>query len=122
MRRIGDQRHGTVSLPTLGKLGETVRLDWEDDDLKFVPTDIQKPTGDRDALVETFPWCQPRAANYANRARINIREVFAAPEEISRRAASGERNKRIVTILDSRVAVGSIGKGRSSSNYLNLAL
>ena len=81
-----------------------------------------KPTGDLDALIESIDWRQPRAANYANRAHINIQKVLAASEEISRRAASGDRNKRIVTIFDSRVAVGPIRKGRSSSILLNMAL
>ena len=102
--------------------GERVRLDWTTEELKWHPCAMQKPTGYLDELVANLPWKKPRASRFARNAHINIQELVAAADEIKRRARNGERDKRMILVLDSRVAVGALGKGRSSSKYLNRRL
>ena len=102
--------------------GERVRLDWTTEELKWSPCAMQKPTGYLDELVASLPWKKPRASRFARNAHINIQELVAAADEIRRRAQNGETDKRIILVLDSRVAVGALGKGRSSLKCLNRCL
>ena len=50
---------------------------------------------------------------------INVQELKALVDEVGRRVATGEHSCRIVMCCDSRVVVGEVSKGRSSSSLLN---
>lgn len=102
--------------------GEPFRLNLAQHELEWVPCKLAEPTGDLDQQDESFIWRHPRAASFQRVVHINIQEFLACACEIWRRALAGERGKRILVILDSRVTVGAIGKGRSSSVGLNSAL
>ena len=54
--------------------GERVRLDWTTEEAKWVPTTMQKPTGDLDDMVMSLPWGHPRASRFATLSHINVQE------------------------------------------------
>jgi hypothetical protein len=102
--------------------GERVRLDWTETELTWAPTKMMEPDKSVDELVASLSWQSGRAHHFAKASHINIQEVLACAEELDIRGLGGERDKRIVCLLDSRVAIGSISKGRSSSRSLNRAV
>ena len=102
--------------------GERVRLDWTKAELKWAPTTMIEPDKSVDGLVTSLGWHSGRARKFAKASHINIQEVLACAEELDIRGLGGERDKRIVCLLDSRVAIGSISNGRSSSRSLNRAV
>ena len=53
---------------------------------------------------------------------INIQELKAIQDEIRRSTERGEHDLRIVVCCDSRVDVGALAKGRTSSRSLSVSL
>ena len=104
------------------KRGEHVRLNWDAHDIQWLPCRLAKPTGDLDAIIMALNWRRPWAGKFKHLYHINVQEVEAVVREIDRRCREGERDIRIHVAIDSRVATGAIGKGRSSSSILNRSL
>ena len=96
-----------------------MRLGWTETELTWTPTKMMEPDMSADELVASLGWHSGRARSFAKTSHINILEVLACAEELDRRGLGGERDKRIVCLLDSRAAIGSISKGRSSPRRLN---
>ena len=80
------------------------------------------PSIEQDDLITSSHWQSPRSHVFAHAAHINIREILACVAEVERRGKQGERDKRLVPVLISRVAVGAIAKGPSSPRTVNRAL
>ena len=100
--------------------GEHGLLRWDDIELEELPTKMERPSAEVDSLVKCLNWRSPIGYNFTGRREhINIMELRALLDEITRRAESGERNTRIVVFIDSRVVTGCVTKGRSSSKPLN---
>ena len=72
--------------------------------------------------MQSLNWFNPHGADHAEIHHINIQEMVAFKNELLRRGIEGERDRRIVFINDSRVVVGAVAKGRSSSIQLNFHL
>ena len=58
-------------------------------------------------------------SRFSSVAHINIQEATAVLQEVIRQIEDGMRNVRFLIAIDSRVCVGAVGKGRSSSRALN---
>ena len=52
----------------------------------------------------------------------NIQELKAIEDELRRRTEEGEHDLRIVVCCDSRVVVGALANGRTSSRSLSVSL
>ena len=87
------------------KRGESVRLDWSDDELKWHPIKMNTPEPKVDELIQCIRWHTPHGARFRHGSHINIQEVLACVLEAQRRGLEGQRDLRVVFILDSRVAI-----------------
>ena len=81
-----------------------------------------EPTTAVDEVITSLPWVGPLGYKFINVAHINIQEANAVLHEVIRQVEDGLRNVRFLIAIDSRVCVGAIGKGRSSSRALNAVL
>ena len=81
-----------------------------------------KPSTELNDLITSLHWHSPRSHVFAHVSHINIQDILAYVAEVERRGKQGERDKRLILVLDSRVAVGAIARGRSSSRTINRAL
>lgn len=99
--------------------GELVRLDWTAVEEKLGYTPMARPTSKVNKVIKSLRWGEPRTFEHSQHAHINLQEMRAYADEIVRRASQGERNSTIVCCNDSRVVVGAVSKGRSSSIQLN---
>ena len=118
-----------AKLLSLGRLlrhfersGEHGRLDWSEIETALLPTQMTLPSADLDELLTSLPWEGGLGYNFRNLAYINIQECVAVLDELDRQIHSGVRSCRYVIATDSRVCVGAISKGRSSSRSLNAVL
>ncbi len=99
--------------------GEHGRLDSELLDHETFSSMIE-PDQDLNELLGCLDWKFPRSYAHHGLHHINIQEVRAALDELTRRVEQdGERDMRVICAIDSRVAVGAIAKGRSSPRSLN---
>ena len=103
--------------------GEHGRLSWSELTCDALPSEMTKPDEDLNQLVSSLPWCRPICYLHPHSHHINIQELNAVLDELSRRTQmEHERSSRYVNVIDSRVALGALGKGRSSSVALNSVL
>ena len=102
--------------------GEHGMLRWTDLEAENLPCHMQRPSADLDELVIALPWCDGRGWDFARTLHINLQEMAAVIDEVQLRISQGLRRSRVVIIIDSRVVVGAIAKGRSSSKPLNAML
>ena len=86
------------------------------------PTRMQEPGPDVNEFVESLRWENPIGYDFKTTQHINIQELKALEDEIRRRTSAGEHDLRVVVCCDSRVVVGAIAKGRSSSRALSMHL
>ncbi|CAE7246419.1 unnamed protein product [Symbiodinium sp. CCMP2592] len=99
--------------------GEAVRIDRElesvlSDSVPKVPSVFASTVG------ECLPWRVVASYSFRETSHVNLQELRAWRREMCRIAASGgHRNCIIVALNDSRVVVGAVAKGRSSSVRLN---
>ena len=87
-----------------------------------MPRKLQQTSPDVDHFLMSLHWRETRNARLQRVVHIDIQGDLACNYEISRRALAGERDKRIIVILDSKVAVGCIAKGGSSPRALDSQL
>ena len=91
---------------------EHVRRDWGCQFLKSVFSDTRAAAA-WDAL--SLPWKPFFWFAFKVHRHINRLEIESAPSLLRHLAAEGHRNCRVPAITDSRVALGALSKGRSSS-------
>ena len=100
--------------------GDHGRLDWNAMQAALSPYKMIAPDQALNELFKSLPWIAPRSYAHEGLHHINIQELRAIFDESERRAWEvGERDVRIVVATDSRVTLGAIGKGRSSSRNMN---
>eukprot|EP00439_Symbiodinium_sp_Y106_P075620 s2733_g15.t1 len=99
--------------------GETVRLD-RSIEADFLEAEPREPSRFASRLSESLDWKTVAGYTFRQVSHINLQETRALGREV-RRLASGFSNGGSVQIClnDSRVAVGAVSKGRSSSYKLN---
>ena len=98
--------------------GEHVRLDWDAAEEDFTPSRMSRSER-TDALVRSMQWKHPRSWQHTLLSHINLQEYRAYSRELWDLGKSGIRDKRVIFANDSRVCVGCVAKGRSSSRVLN---
>ena len=71
-------------------------------------------------VAESMDWQVTGSYAFRETSHVNLQEVRALRREVRRLAACGEgRNSVLICLNDSRVVVGCVSKGRSSSYKLN---
>ena len=102
--------------------GEHTRLRWSDFDVEHRPTKMQEPGPDVNEFVESLRWQEAIGYDFKVTEHINIQELKAIEDEIRRRTDRGEHDMCIVVCCGSRVVVGALAKGRTSSRSLSVPL
>jgi hypothetical protein len=102
--------------------GESGRLDWSILEEELTPTLMARPSLETNVLGAALPWHSPYMEKFAKTEHINLQELKAVNMDIRRRVREGQRDVRTVGLIDSRVVVGAMAKGRSSSRQLNRLL
>ena len=119
-----------VAAPQVGKMffdcgekrGEHVRLDWKPWDLEARATEMARaPQFVRDFLQDA-PWTVDRSGLFPESAHVNIQEAREVAAEYLYRSEASLVPERFSNVVDSRVALGALAKGRSSSRFLNRVL
>ena len=98
--------------------GEHGRFDWSEIESALLPTQMTLPSADLDELVTSLPWEGGLGYHFRNLAHFNIRECVAVLDELDRQIHPGARSCCYVVAIGSRVCIGAISKGRSSSRSL----
>ena len=98
--------------------GEHTRLRWTDLDGDARPSDMTFRGPQLDPVVQALKWEAPLGYDFRLTEHINVQELKALVDEIARRSQRGEHDSRVVVVCDSRVVVGAVSKGRSSSKVL----
>jgi hypothetical protein len=106
-------------LRTAEQRGEYVRLDWNSTELEMPTTAMSPPDKRVDRLALSLPWGNPRTWEHRCLQHINLQEIRALFDHLTLLGGRGLRNSRVVCMNDSRVTVGAVNKGRSSSMVLN---
>ena len=102
--------------------GEHGHLNWTEIETEYLPTTMTEPSADLDELLCSLPWKDPIGYCFKDLSHINIQECVAVLDELERQVRYGFTKCRYIIAIDSRVCVGAIGKGRSSSVALNKIL
>ena len=105
--------------------GEYVRLDWGDNPPPSSQDEVRSDARLFAAgLIEGKAWKEVASFRFRKARRINLHQVKALFSILKRfaRAMPHRRSWRLVIVVDSRVACGTIRKGRSSSRGLNALL
>ena len=99
--------------------GEAIRLDREND-LLWEALHPKEPSKIASAIAEVLPWRVCASYTFRQTSHINLQEARALRREIRRISADPRRRRQVIVCLnDSRVVVGAVAKGRSSSYKLN---
>ncbi|CAE7920809.1 unnamed protein product, partial [Symbiodinium necroappetens] len=99
--------------------GEAVRLDRGRDEALDVE-EPKVPSVFASTVGECLPWRVTASYHSRETSHVNLQELRAWRREMMKIAARGDHKGCIVVALnDSRVVVGAVGKGRSSSFRLN---
>ena len=100
--------------------GEYVRLDGDLSDGEGEPTTMVQATEDLCELVPSLDWRVSQQYAFRRFEHINTQELKALVAEVKDRGLVLRGvGSRLVCLLDSRVCVGALAKGRSSSRQLN---
>ena len=102
--------------------GEAARMDWTLLEAELTPTQMTRLTAEINELAAGLPWHSPWSEKFAQTAHINLQELKAAHIDLKKWFLSGQRDVRVVGLIDSRVIVGALGKGSSSSIRLDHVL
>ena len=89
---------------------------------ELTPTQMTRPTAEINELAAGLLWHSPWSEKFAHTAHINLQVLKAVSMELKKRFLSGQRDVRVVGLIGSRVVVGALGNGRSSSASLNHVL
>ena len=99
--------------------GEHVRLDWSSQLPDPVFSDTRTAVG-WSAL--SLPWEPFFSCAFKAHKHINLLEIESALSLLRHLASEGQRNRRVLALTDSRVALGALSKGRSSSRRIKYLL
>jgi len=102
--------------------GEHARLDWSGLEVALLPTKMLEPQEWVHSIVDALSWTTSRSWPFPRIKHVNIQETIAAKAELIDRAVAEPTAERYVNLNDSRVTVGAMAKGRSSSRHLNVHL
>ncbi|CAE7407977.1 unnamed protein product, partial [Symbiodinium sp. CCMP2592] len=101
--------------------GERVRLDWAT--VGIAPlTDMKLPSRHIERLAGLHRWSVTESKPFRKRQHINILELEVIHREYSDLVSQVKGGLRCVNLTDSRVVLGAVAKGRSSSRNLNRVL
>ena len=125
----GGGRAATPTTPTIAQTlfrysnhqGEHVRLDWEKGAVA-PPTTMTRAPSELEDIMEAHTWNTTHRCTFAHRQHINILEMKMIKAELVGLVNEFHDPCRAVLLVDSRVAAGAWGKGRSSSRQLNRLL
>ena len=99
--------------------GEAVRLDRETDWMSDIVAP-REPSVFASVVGECLPWSVASSYSFRQTSHINLQELRALRKEIMKVAAKNTAGGLIkICLNDSRVVVGAVTKGRSSSYKLN---
>jgi len=99
--------------------GEAVRLDWGSDP---PPTELRDVRALSANVTCALDWSVVFSRAFIYPDHINVLELEAVILLIKRLSIDGWHHCRVLVAIDSRVVVGAIAKGRSSSRKLNFRL
>jgi len=99
--------------------GEAVRLDWGSEPPPTVMQDVRALTANVTCALD---WSVVFSRGFDFKDHINVLELEAVIMLVKRLSLEGWHHSRVLVAVDSRVVVGAIAKGRSSSHKLNFRL
>lgn len=102
--------------------GDNVLHTWSAEEMFGTPSRMRPPDKDVARVLCEWDWKQVFGYRFkrSDEAHINIKELRVCIEYLKRRVRGrAECHKRFIHFLDSRVCVGAVGKGRSSSRSIN---
>ena len=102
--------------------GRYVRLDWTNDRYDLVGWEDPLLPAPLVKVLNSAPWKVRREEVFRCTRHVNIQEMVASLMVIDDRCKETLKSERLVNGTDSRVALGAIAKGRSSSRQLNRVL
>jgi len=99
--------------------GEAVRLDRGETG-ELLDDEPKEPSTFASAVAECMPWAVTSSYSFKETSHVNLQEMRALRREVTRLIARGGcQGAVLIALNDSRVVVGAIAKGRSSSFKLN---
>ncbi|CAE7526448.1 unnamed protein product, partial [Symbiodinium pilosum] len=99
--------------------GEAVRID-RGVDADWDALEPKQPSVFASSVAECLPWRVTSSYSFKQTSHVNLQELRALRREVIRLAAHGKlRGTILIALNDSRVVVGAVAKGRSSSFKLN---
>lgn len=99
--------------------GEYVRLDWDDLDHQNSPPKMHEPQECVHSFIRAARWKVTRKYKFKQRSHVNLQETRAIRAEVKEVATKVASPCRVVNLVDTRVGLGAVAKGRSSSHKLN---
>ena len=100
--------------------GCSVRLGW--DTGSMLPPEFRDSRAAVAGLVVDLPWVEGFSYRFRHPQHINLLELEALMSLIREPVDRGLGNRRVLCLVDSRVVLGSVCKGRSSSRRVNFRL
>ena len=118
----GAGRCATRTSPSVSRLlhraaehvGERVRLDWGTKGIAPL-TDMRRPSQHLERLTSVHKWVVTESKPFKVRRHINLLELEVLHREYLDVASRVKGGLRAVNLTDSRVVLGAVAKGRSSS-------
>ena len=98
--------------------GHYIRLDWDDDDWEQQPAPKSLSVSQQ-SVVDAVPWKVIREFEFSESSHVNLQEIRAAKAALRYSVQDSLASERLINLTDSRVALGAIGKGRSSAALVN---
>ena len=100
--------------------GRSVRLDWDTGSMP--PPEFRDSRAAVAGLVVDLPWVESFSYRFRHPQHINLLELEALISLFRWLVDHGLGNRRVLFLVDSRVVLGSVCKGRSSSRRVNVRL
>ena len=101
--------------------GERVRLDWAE--VGAAPlTDMKLPNQHAERFASLHQWHVTESKPFKTKHHINLLELEVFHREYSDLVSTVQGGLRCVNLTDSRVVLGAVAKGRSSSRNVNRLL
>ena len=102
--------------------GEYTRLDWSGMGEVLKPWNRPELPPDVLRCIGAADWRVDREVAYKATSHVNLREAGAVKLVLRHFAEKSNKARRVLNLVDSRVALGAFAKGRSSSAQLNKVL
>ena len=98
-----------------------MRLDWESTGVAPL-TDMKRPNRHLERLASVHKWVVTESRRFKQTRHINLLELDVLHREYADLCMNVKGGLRTVNLTDSRVVLGAVAKGRSSSRRLNRLL